>query len=138
MMGARRRLWRTARGASKGHALRFAGLGLVLLFAACSERQQPPAAAPPSAAAASNAARVDYGAALATPGRLDSDREQDSGRKPAEVLEFFGVQPGMSVLDLYAGAGYFTELLAAVVGPAGRVVAHNNISYLNGTAAEWA
>jgi predicted methyltransferase len=69
---------------------------------------------------------------------LASDLEQDSWRKPAEVLEFFGVQPGMSVLDLYSGSGYFTELLAAVVGPAGRVVAHNNTPYLNGTADVWA
>jgi predicted methyltransferase len=120
---------------------RLAGLGLVLALAACSERQQPQPAATPEAAPApppaAVAARADYAAAVATPGRLASDREQDSSRKPAEVLEFFGVQPGMSVLDLYAGRGYFTELLAAVVGPTGRVVAHNNTPYLSGTTAEW-
>ena len=60
---------------------------------------------------------VDYGDALAAPGRLAEDLAQDGQRKPAEVLAFFGVQPGMAVLDLYSGGGYFTELLAAVVGP---------------------
>jgi predicted methyltransferase len=121
--------------------LRVVGLGLVLLCAACSERPEPaaplaasPAASPPAATAgASGAARIDYRAALAAPGRLAADREEDARRKPAEVLEFFGVRPGMVALDLFSGGGYFTELLAAVVGPAGRVVAHNNAAYLSGS-----
>lgn len=48
------------------------------------------------------------------------------------MLEFLGVRPGMSALDLFAGDGYFTQLLAAVVGPTGHVVAHNNKAYLDG------
>jgi predicted methyltransferase len=131
------------------HRLRFAGaLLVVLVAAACAEREDPPSSlggssvadpgrAPP-AAAASRSSGVDYGAALTALGRPAEDVEQDAQRKPAEVLAFFGVQPGMAVLDLYAGAGYFTELLAAVVGPSGRVVAHNNTPYLDGTEAEWA
>jgi len=42
----------------------------------------------------------------------------------------------MVALDLYSGAGYYTELLAAVVGPTGRVVAHNNKAYLDGVGDE--
>ncbi len=128
------------------HRLRFAGALLILLAAACAEREGPPtpvggppaanpgAAPPPSAALRS--AGADYAAALAAPGRSAEDREQDSWRKPAESLAFFGVQPGMSVLDLYSGAGYYTELLATVVGPTGRVVAHNNKAYLDGVGDE--
>ena len=117
------------------HAFRLVGLAVVL--AACAERSEPPTApqAPPAAAAAP-APRVDYRAALSAPGRLAADLEQDAQRKPAEVLEFFGVQPGMAVLDVFSGAGYFTELLATVVGPTGRVVAHNNSAYLRGAEAE--
>jgi len=48
------------------------------------------------------------------------------------VLAFFGIQPGMHALDLFSGGGYYTELLAIVVGPTGRVIAHNNSSYLSG------
>jgi predicted methyltransferase len=36
------------------------------------------------------------------------------------------VQRGSSALDLFAGRGYYSELLALVVGPTGRVVSHNN------------
>ena len=89
-----------------------------------------------AAGGAPRSSGVDYQAALAAPGRPAEDREQDAWRKPAESLAFFGVQPGMSVLDLYAGAGYFTELLAAVVGPTGHVVAHNNKAYLDGVGEE--
>lgn len=126
---------------------RFAVALLVVSLAACADRDE--AAAPLAAPAGSserapappppaNAATADYAAAVAAPGRLAEDREQDAQRKPAELLAFFGVQPGMAVLDLYSGAGYFTELLAAVVGPTGRVVAHNNTPHLDGTEAQWA
>jgi len=128
------------------HALRFAGFSLiVLLSASCAEREGPPApvgsppAANPGAAPASSAVLrsvVDYEAALAAPGRSAEDREQDSWRKPAESLAFFRVQPGMAALDLYSGAGYYTELLATIVGPTGRVVAHNNKAYLDGVGDE--
>ena len=69
-------------------------------------------------------------AALAHPDRSDADREMDLRRKPDVVLEFFGVGPGMTVLDLWSGAGYYTEILARVVGATGNVWAHNNTPYL--------
>jgi predicted methyltransferase len=117
---------------------------LIFLLAACAEREPPPApaasapAAPPAAApAAARPGGLDYAAAVAAPSRPAADRDQDAMRKPAETLAFFGVQPGMVVLDLFAGAGYYTELLAAVVGPTGRVVAHTNRAYLDGVGEEW-
>ena len=69
-------------------------------------------------------------AALANPARPDSDRVRDKARQSAAVLRFFGIAPGMTVLDLYSGGGYYTELLSYIVGPAGKVVAHNNTPYL--------
>jgi len=64
-------------------------------------------------------------AALVAEGRPESDREADAGRRPAEVIEFLGIQPGMTVLDLIAATGYYSEILAAVVGPEGKVYLHN-------------
>lgn len=63
-------------------------------------------------------------AALESEDRPARDRVRDAGRKPAEILRFFGIAPGMTVLDFNAGTGYYTELLSAVVGETGRVIAH--------------
>jgi len=75
-------------------------------------------------------------AALAAEVRPASDRQRDAGRKPAEVLSFFGIAPGMTVLDVFSGGGYYTEIVARIVGPSGRVIAHNNQVYLDYAAAE--
>lgn len=58
---------------------------------------------------------------IANPDRSAADRLNDERRKPQETLEFFGIRPGMVVLDVSAGGGYTSELLARAVGPAGRV-----------------
>lgn len=74
--------------------------------------------------------------ALAAEARPDADRERDATRKPAEVLGFFGIAPGMTVLDVFSGGGYYTEIAARIAGPEGRVVAHNNQAYLDYAADE--
>jgi predicted methyltransferase len=57
---------------------------------------------------------------LASPDRSAADRTNDLRRKPREMLAFIGIRPGMVALDLSAGGGYTTELLARSVGPTGR------------------
>ena len=64
-------------------------------------------------------------AIVASPDRSAADRINDTRRKPAEMLAFIGVKPGMVALDLSAGGGYTTELLARAVGPEGRVYGQN-------------
>jgi predicted methyltransferase len=66
---------------------------------------------------------------IASTERTDKDRERDAREKPAEVLAFAGVKPGMTVVDMFAGSGYYTELLAGVVGPTGKVLSVNNVPY---------
>jgi len=66
-------------------------------------------------------AAPDYAAIVAAPDRTDVDRENDKRRAPVQFLAFTGVRPGMTVLDMGAGAGYSTELLARAVGPKGKV-----------------
>ena len=63
-------------------------------------------------------------AAVNDPARLESNSSRDELRKPAEVIKFMGVKPGMVVLDLIATGGYYTEILAGVVGNDGRVITH--------------
>ena len=47
--------------------------------------------------------------------RTDQDRRMDAARHPAEFLAFAQVKPGMQVLDVSAGAGYTSQLLALAV-----------------------
>jgi len=57
--------------------------------------------------------------------RLEGDKADDKIRKSAAVLQFTGVWPGMTVLEMEAGGGYYTELLSRIVGPTGRVIKQN-------------
>src|SRR3954447_17470469 len=75
----------------------------------------------PQAGRAQSAA--DYQSVLAAPDRTDADKKTDQRRKPAEMLAFAGVKPGMTVLDMGADAGYSTELMARAVDPGGKVYA---------------
>ena len=68
-------------------------------------------------------------AAVANPARTAEDRERDARDKPAEIMAFAGVKPGMTVADIFSAGGYYTELLAGVVGPTGKVLAINNVPY---------
>src|SRR5262249_3638057 len=78
----------------------------------------------PAAAAAQ--AVPDYAAIIAAPDRSDADRETDKRRDPVKLLAFTGVRPGMKVLDMGAGGGYSTELMARGVGPNGVVYGQNS------------
>jgi predicted methyltransferase len=62
-----------------------------------------------------------YRQAAASPIRTDEDRRADAARKPVEFLQFAQVRPGMLAMDVSAGAGYTTQLLALVVGSKGTV-----------------
>jgi predicted methyltransferase len=75
------------------------------------------------AVAAYAAAPANVTAAIADKGRPEADVKRDADRKPAEMLEFAGVKPGMTVVDLIPGGGYFTRLFAKAVGPKGVVYA---------------
>lgn len=68
-------------------------------------------------------------AAVAAPERSAKDRERDARDKPAELLTFAGVKPGMKVADFFGGGGYWSELLSRAVGPTGDVTLVNNPGY---------
>jgi len=73
--------------------------------------------------------REAIAAAVASPDRPKADLEQDGRRRPQDILAFLGVGPGMRVIDVMAAGGYYTELLARVVGVKGQVIAYNNSAY---------
>ncbi len=72
------------------------------------------------------AAQPDIAAILADSSRPAADRERDAGRMPDAVLAFFDIGPGDKVADLLCGGGYYTRILAPLVGNDGEVYAGNN------------
>lgn len=76
------------------------------------------------------AATPNYAAALADPARPAADRERDAVRRPAELLAFAGITPGMKVGDFVMGGGYFTRVLSAAVGPQGHVYAFQPAEFI--------
>ncbi|MGD8328026.1 MAG: hypothetical protein PVJ49_01240 [Acidobacteriota bacterium] len=62
-------------------------------------------------------------AILDVAGRTDDDHFRDEGFKPLEVYAFFGIEPGMTVVDLATSRMYNAHILAQIVGPEGRVIA---------------
>ncbi len=110
----------------------------IAALAACEKPAKGPATPPAETAAASAEgavrANVDFHAvaeaAVNDPARPEADRLKDAVRKPVEALSFMRVAPGMSIFELEAGGGWYTELLARAAGPGGRVVMQNPQGFL--------
>jgi predicted methyltransferase len=105
-------------------------LPLLSILAACSgmgggPRGDDPSKPPPSF----------YSGIVAAGDREEADLDLDDGRRPAEMLRFFGIAPGMRVAEISAGGGYTAELLARTVGPEGKVYAQNSPFVLKRFAA---
>jgi len=104
----------------------FAVLGLIVFSTGCAtrsgeERPMKSAEAAPAATRPEYIAAERYQKVVDNPIRTDQDRRMDGARRPAEFLAFTQVQPGMQVLDVSAGAGYTSQLLALAVAPNGKL-----------------
>lgn len=58
-------------------------------------------------------------AAVAAPTRTPANVARDAARHPAETLAFFGVKPGDTVVELWPGGGWYTEILAPLTQSGG-------------------
>jgi predicted methyltransferase len=82
------------------------------------------------ASAGAGVGAVDrFDAAVAHPGRPAADLTRDATDHPAEILRLTGIKPGMTVADVLAGDGYYSELLGYVVGSKGHVLMINNTAF---------
>ena len=116
-------------------------LAVVVLLAACSaertgDDQAGARRGQYDAADSTGGSDAHITAAVADAGRPEEDRKRDADRKPAEVLAFFGIEPGMQVVDLMGTSGYYTEILARAVGADGKVYALNAPAILDWFADE--
>lgn len=110
-------------------------LGLLLLALALvgcgqssEEKSEPEAAAPPAAKASP---KKEPSAAMATASEklasiLASQPEAVKARyidrHPQETLEFFGIRPGMTVVEALPGGGWYTKILIPYLGPDGELI----------------
>lgn len=67
--------------------------------------------------------------AINKPGRLASDLERDARSRPDITLRLLQLSPGDRVADIWAGGGYYSELIASIVGEEGEVLLVNNLAY---------
>ena len=72
---------------------------------------------------------IDYNAVLTHPDRPTADFADDQARRPAEVLAFTELAYGMTVVEMEAGGGYYTELFAHAIGPEGKVYMQNPLEF---------
>lgn len=66
-----------------------------------------------------------FNLALQSELRPQADKDRDAVRKPQQVMQFAGIKAGMTILDLVASGGYYSEVLAYRVGRTGKVLAQN-------------
>jgi predicted methyltransferase len=71
------------------------------------------------AASVASAADPGLAAAIANPARTAAFAARDAARHPAEELTFIGIKPTMTVVELWPGGGYWTEILGAYLAPQG-------------------
>ena len=116
-----------------------ATIAFTLALAACDKAPAPPpepaapAAPAPSAAPAAAPAEAPkttmdeaafwarFDTVLAAEHRGDKHRERDKFRHPKETLRFFGLKPGMTVIEIWPGGGWYTEILAPAMRDAGKL-----------------
>ena len=94
-------------------------------LAACQADEQPPAEVMASAenaaepAVAASPAEVLAGVLAAQPEEVQARYEY---RNPAETLAFFGVEPGMTVVEALPGGGWYTKILLPYLGRDGKLI----------------
>jgi len=78
--------------------------------------------APAATRAASADADQAISQALQGKWRNPANVARDQYRHPRETLEYFGLKPGMTVVELWPGGGWYTEILAPVLREHGQLI----------------
>jgi predicted methyltransferase len=88
--------------------MRTLAFALITAVAASSAYAQAPSAALRQAVAAAH--------------RSEANRARDPYRHPAETLAFFGIKPTDTVVELWPGGGWYTEILAPYLAERGKLI----------------
>jgi predicted methyltransferase len=68
------------------------------------------------------AARKALEQAVAAPHRSEANRARDRYRHPVETLSFFGIEPDDTVVEIWPGGGWYTEVLAPYLAEKGKLI----------------
>ena len=60
--------------------------------------------------------------AVAASQRSDANRARDKYRHPVETLGFFGIKPSNTVVEIWPGGGWYTEILAPYLADKGKLI----------------
>lgn len=104
------------------------GMAVMLAAAGCAQSGSVPEVAESTGQAAEAAvAAVQSKAVLASALNAQSDahKARYDARHPAATLEFFGIEPGMTVAEALPGGGWYTKILAAYLGSEGTLYGVN-------------
>jgi predicted methyltransferase len=106
-----------------------------LVFWGCDQTPPPgpEPIAPAEYAPAAEEARQSSGTAEDSSARLDAILVAQSDevkaryqyRNPQETLEFFGIEPGMTVVEALPGGGWYSQILVPYLGEDGRLIGAN-------------
>jgi predicted methyltransferase len=94
-------------------------LAFAALSAGCGPRPANPASE--AAGAAPESAEAALAAAIEGPHRTAEERARDQHRHPAETLGFFGFAPDLTVVEVWPGGGWYTNILAPALAKGGGV-----------------
>ena len=64
-------------------------------------------------------------AAVAAPSRTPANTARDVHRHPAETLAFFGIKPTDTVVEIWPGGSWYTEVLAPYLAQRGKLILAN-------------
>lgn len=107
---------------------RYIVLCCLLGLAACQEEEATPVA-PETAAATRAATSEEMGAAERLDAVLASQSEETRARyqyrNPKATLQFFGIEPGMTVVEALPGAGWYSGILIPYLGADGKLIGAN-------------
>ena len=106
--------------------IRYLVVLLTLCLAACQPASEsaPEPAADAAAEAPSGAAEESQLATILA-AQPEDVQARYAYRHPQETLEFFGIEPGMTVVEGLPGRGWYTRILLPYIGSEGRIIGAN-------------
>jgi predicted methyltransferase len=112
---------------SMGSRSLFIAVCFTLTLAGCGQPEQGSEPEAAAESAAPQAPAVTAGPSLADIAagdhRTAENRARDKHRHPVETLEFFGIEPTMTVVEIWPSVGWYTEILAPYLNGRGKYIA---------------